>query len=116
LTEEEIKEIEGRVNEVIETDVGVTEEIVNLREAEQHYNLEGLPKDIHEEIRIVKIGDYDACPCIGPHVKSTQEVGGFRIVSSSFGNGVLRIRFKLAKPQHTGTREVLTFSHRRAEE
>jgi misacylated tRNA(Ala) deacylase len=117
LTEEEIKEIEGRVNEVIETDVAVTEEIVNLREAEQHYNLEGLPKDIHEGIRIVKIGGYDACPCIGPHVKSTQEVGGFRIVSSSFGNGVLRIRIKLARPQDTGTREVLTFSHRgRAEE
>jgi len=50
---------------------------------------------VSDEIRIVKIGDYDACPCIGPHVNSTKEIGEFRIGSTSFDNGVLRIRYKL---------------------
>jgi len=44
----------------------------------------------------VKVGDYDACPCIGPHVLSTSEIGRFRIGSVSFEEGVLRIRFRLS--------------------
>ncbi|WP_291346286.1 alanine-tRNA synthetase second additional domain-containing protein [Desulfobacula sp.] len=47
------------------------------------------------ELRIVRIGDYDACPCIGPHVNSTKEIGKFNITTTGFEGGVLRIRFKL---------------------
>jgi Ser-tRNA(Ala) deacylase AlaX len=43
------------------------------------------------------MGDYDACPCIGEHVSSTGEIGQFRITTTSFEDGVLRVRFKLAK-------------------
>ena len=32
------------------------------------FNLSRLPEDAGENIRIVTIGDYDTCPCIGPHV------------------------------------------------
>lgn len=39
--------------------------------------------------------DYDACPCIGRHVRSTSELGGFSVTSTSHENGVLRIRFTL---------------------
>jgi len=100
LTEEEIKEIERRVNEVIRDDMSVSEEFVSIAEAEKSYDLVRLPEDPGEEIRIVKIGDYDACPCVGPHVKSTREIGEFRIVSASFGDGVLRVRFKLMSPEN----------------
>ena len=55
-------------------------------------NCQAMPDDT---IRIVQIGDYDACPCIGPHVKSSGEISGFQITSSSFDESVLRIRFKL---------------------
>lgn len=85
------------MNEIIQADIPVTEEFVNIKEAEKHYNLERLPEVVGDEIRIVRIGDYDACPCIGPHVKATREIGEFGIVSSSFENGVLRIRYRLAK-------------------
>lgn len=95
LTEEEIRQIEKQVNDVIQADMAVTEEYVTRQESEKHYNLERLPQDAGEEIRIVKIGDYDACPCIGRHVRSTKEIGRFRISSVSFENAVLRIRFKL---------------------
>jgi Ser-tRNA(Ala) deacylase AlaX len=64
----------------------------------ERYNLERLPEDAGDPIRIIRIGDYDDCPCIGPHVQSTKEIGKFRIVSTSFENGVLRIRYKLDNP------------------
>ncbi|MCF8240873.1 MAG: hypothetical protein K9J16_05760 [Melioribacteraceae bacterium] len=59
-------------------------------------NLEKLPGDAGETIRIINIGDYDQCPCSGKHVSNTGEIGKFRIVSSDFNDGILRIRFKLS--------------------
>ncbi len=95
LTEQEISEIENKVREVINSDMKVTEEVINIEQARLNYNLEKLPGEFGEKIRIIKIGDYDACPCSGEHVNSTKEVGGFRIVSTSFENDILRVRFKL---------------------
>ena len=96
LTEEEINKIEKRVNDVIHADMMVTEEYITRKESQKQYNLERLPQNVGDNIRIVKIGEYDACPCIGSHVKSTRQIGKFRIVSVSFKNAVLRIRFKIA--------------------
>ncbi len=97
LTEQEIREIEKRVNEVIQADMLVAEEFAYREEAERHYDMDRLPETVDDRIRIVRIGDYDACPCIGPHVRSTEEIGEFRIASASFEDDVLRIRFKLAE-------------------
>ncbi len=97
LTEEEVEDIEARVNDVILANITVKEEILPKAEAVNLYRLGRLPKDAGNQIRIVKIGDYDACPCIGPHVGSTNEIGQFRITSTSFDKGLLRIRFKLLK-------------------
>lgn len=99
LSEEEMREIEGRVNEVIETGVPLTEEYLNQEEARRHYNLERLPEGTGDRLRIVRIGDYDACPCIGSHVRTTKEIGRFRIVSSTFEKGVLRIRYKVVSAE-----------------
>ncbi|MGE5843062.1 MAG: hypothetical protein ACM335_12320 [Deltaproteobacteria bacterium] len=95
LTDQEILTIESNVKRVIESDLPVTEEFLAREEAEALYNLDRLPEQTGDRIRIVRVGDYDACPCIGPHVRSTREIGGFRILSSSFEDGVLRVRFKL---------------------
>ena len=95
LTEAEVREIERRVNEIIKADVSITEEYVTKDEAEKEYILDRLPEDVGNRIRIVKIGSYDACPCIGPHVDTTNQIGEFRITSVSFKNNVLRIRYKL---------------------
>jgi misacylated tRNA(Ala) deacylase len=95
LTDVEIGEIESKVNQVIESDLPVREEFLSREQAQVQYNLERLPEETGDRIRIITVGNYDACPCIGPHVKSTREIGGFRILSSSFADGVLRIRFKL---------------------
>ena len=99
LAEREINRIENKVNEVIEADLQIAEEYLPREEAREEYNLERLPRDTGENIRIVRIGDYDACPCIGRHVSSTKQIGTFRIVSTSFDSGVFRIRFKLEQSE-----------------
>ncbi|MEK7251228.1 MAG: hypothetical protein AAB209_12485 [Bacteroidota bacterium] len=93
---EEVKEIESRVNQIIQTDAEVREEFLPKEEAAKEFNLSRLPDQTGDSIRIIKIGDYDACPCIGEHVRATKEIGVFRIISTSYENGVLRLRFKLS--------------------
>jgi alanyl-tRNA synthetase len=95
LTDEEITSIETRVNEIIRSNADVTEEFVSLVEARQRYNTAKLPDDAGEAIRIIRVGDYDACPCSGMHVKNTSEIPAFQIVSASFENNAVRLRFKL---------------------
>src|SRR3989339_786909 len=90
LTDDEMEEIAGRVNEAIGRDLPVTEEYIPRDRAEKEFNLERLPDSAGEDIRIVRVGDYDACPCIGPHVERTSEIGRFRIISATFEDGVLR--------------------------
>jgi len=91
----EVTEIENKVNDVINLDLPVIEEFYTRNEVEEKFNLEKLPEDAGENIRIIRVGDYDACPCIGEHVSRTGEIGTFKIISTSFDDGVLRIRFKV---------------------
>lgn len=95
LTDREIEEIEKKVNEVIQNDLEVVEEFISKEIAEKKYNLTKLPDGAGDTIRIIKIGNYDTCPCSGLHVSHTNEIGRFKIISTSFNENVLRIRFKL---------------------
>ena len=95
LTQSEIDEIEDRVNEIINNDLLIEECFYKIEEAEKTFNLSKLPENSGDLIRVIKIGDYDSCPCSGLHVKHTKEIGTFKIISTSFGEGTLRIRFKL---------------------
>jgi len=97
LTAEEISNIEKKVNEIITADLNIYEEFLTREEAKNNFNLQRLPEDAGDEIRIIKIGDYDSCPCSGTHVKSSGEIGGFKIISSDFDDGILRVRFKLVE-------------------
>lgn len=98
LTEAEACDVEARVNAVISADLPVFAESMARSEAVPLFNLERLPEGAPDELRVVRIGDYDACPCIGEHVDRTGALGAFRLTTHSFENGVLRLRFKLAKP------------------
>ena len=95
LTSEEIDLINLKVNEVIQQDLFVKEEFCQKEVAEKTFNLSRLPEDAGDKVRVIKIGEYDACPCSGLHVTHTKEIGTFRIISTDFKDGVLRIRFKL---------------------
>jgi alanyl-tRNA synthetase len=98
LTDDEVKEVEGAVNKAISANLDVTEERVSLEEADRNFNLTRLPDGV-ETVRIVRIGDYDSCPCIGEHVDNTAEIGEFQMISQNFNDGILRIRYKLGDPE-----------------
>ena len=95
LSAEEVAELEKRVNQVIAANLPVTESFLSKEEASAKFNLERLPDEAGDSLRIISIGDYDDCPCIGHHVSFTEEIGGFKVISTDFNEGVLRIRFKL---------------------
>ena len=97
LVPEELEEIENRVNAVIRQDPPVTETHLSREEAAARFNLNRLPESAGERIRIIEVGDYDACACIGLHVSTTAQIGGIRITTSNYSDGVLRLRFKLAQ-------------------
>ena len=92
---QQVAEIDARVNEVISQNLDVTAEFMSREEASKIVDLSKLPEDASETLRIVRIGDYDACACIGAHVGNTSEIGSFRIISHSYENGVWRLRWKL---------------------
>jgi misacylated tRNA(Ala) deacylase len=98
LTDNEVKEVEAAVNKAISANLDVTEKMVSLEEADRVFNLIRLPDGV-ENVRIVHIGDFDSCPCIGEHVDNTSEIGKFRMISQNFNDGVLRIRYKLVDPE-----------------
>ncbi|MGB5287054.1 MAG: hypothetical protein WBN42_01075 [Ignavibacteriaceae bacterium] len=95
LNQSEIEEIVNRVNEVIKRNLDVLEEFYTREEAREKFNLSKLPDNAGDRIRVIKVGDYDTCPCSGLHVKRTNKIGTFKIISTSFNEGILRIRFKL---------------------
>ena len=95
LTESEIQEIQSRVNNVIKENFVVNEEFIPRNKASEQFDLDRLPDAVGEIIRIIKVGNYDACPCIGQHVKNTSEIGEFMIISTGYEDGILRIRFRL---------------------
>ncbi len=95
LTAAERGELERQINEVIARDLPVTEELLPREEAGRAFDLERLPESAGDRIRIIRIGDYDACPCRGEHVSRTGEIPGVSIISTDFQQGVLRVRFKL---------------------
>lgn len=95
LSREETRRIEDEVNKVILSDLPINETFMSREASRERFGLDRVPDGAGDSIRVVTIGDYDACPCIGPHVHSTGEIGEFRIGSVGFEEGVLRIRFKL---------------------
>ena len=94
-TDEEVARIEAAVNEVIGRNLDVTIEYMPREQAASLVDLSKLPEDASETLRIVRVGDYDACACIGAHVKNTAEIGTFKILSHDYADGRWRVRWKV---------------------
>ena len=94
-TEEQVALIESTVNEVIGRNLDVTIEYLTHEQAAEIVDLSKLPEDVSETLRIVRVGDYDACACAGAHVKNTSEIGTFKVLSHDFENGRWRVRWKV---------------------
>lgn len=96
LTPDEVQAVEDRVNTVITADMPVAFEFAEVGSLEDgRFDLSRLPQDATQTVRIVHIGDYDECLCVGAHVAHTAQVGRFRISSTRYQDGVQRIVFRL---------------------
>ena len=93
--EADIIRIENTVNEVLRRNLPVTMEFISQEEAIGRFDMKRLPEKASETVRIVKVGDYDECLCIGQHVENTSEIGTFKIISLYYKDGIFRMRFKL---------------------
>ena len=94
-TEAQIAQIEETVNEVLRRNLPVTMEYISQEEAMGRFDMKRLPEGASDTVRVVHIGDYDECLCIGAHVSNTSEVGTFKIISHDYKEGVFRMRFKI---------------------
>ena len=94
---QEEREIEREMQRLIEEDLPVTFEFVTRDEIPEGVVLDRLPDDASETIRLVRIGDYDVCPCIGKHVRSTSQIGQFEILGTNWDEHEhsFRVRFKI---------------------
>lgn len=95
----EERDIERKMNELIDEDLPVSFEFVNRDNVPEGVSLDRLPEDASETLRLVRIGDYDVCPCIGKHVRSTSQIGRFEILETNWDEEkhTFRIRFKIVQ-------------------
>jgi Ser-tRNA(Ala) deacylase AlaX len=68
---------------------------MNHDEASRYVDLSKLPDEVSETLRIVRVGDYDVCACIGEHVVNTSEKKKKKMLNYEYADGRLRLRFKL---------------------
>ena len=96
-TRQQEKEIERRMNELIEEDLPVTMEMVSRYNLPDEVDDSRLPEDAGDMVRLVRIGDYDVCPCIGKHVRSTAQIGHFEMLGTNWDEHEhsFRVRFKI---------------------
>ena len=93
------KEIEREMQRLIDEDLPVTFDYVTKDCLPEGIALDRLPDDASETIRLVRIGDYDVCPCIGKHVRSTAQIGRFEMLGTNWDEHEhsFRVRFKIVQ-------------------
>ncbi|TZE83489.1 alanine--tRNA ligase [Calorimonas adulescens] len=92
LSQEQLDEIERRVNEKIYESLPVEISVTTLEEAQKIGAMALFTEKYGDRVRIVKAGDYSMELCGGTHLKNTSEIGVFKIVSEgAVGAGLRRI-------------------------
>ncbi len=93
----EEKAIEVEMNRLITEDLPVTYEMVDRNNIPDGVSVDKLPEDASEMLRLVRIGDFDVCLCIGKHVRSTAQIGRFEMLGTNWDEEkhAFRVRFKV---------------------
>lgn len=96
---QEEKLIEREMQRLIDEDLPVTFRFVSRDELPEGISADRLPADASDTIRLVCIGDYDVCPCIGKHVRSTAQIGRFELLGTNWDEQErsFRVRFKVVQ-------------------
>lgn len=98
-TPQQMEELTDLVNSVIKQNLPVSVEFISQQDAAERFDLSRLPDDASQTVRIVRVGDFDECLCIGAHVENTSEIGSFVLLNYDWNEEKksLRIRFKLTQ-------------------
>lgn len=93
----EEKAIVDKMKELIDADLPVRFEFTDCNHLPDGVSLDRMPENVSDAIRLVWIGDYDVCPCIGKHVRSTSQIGKFELLGTNWDEEkrAFRIRFKV---------------------
>ena len=97
ISSEEINKVEAHVNLMIKSNSEVKTRIMTPKEAVQNGALALFGEKYGDEVRVLSMGDekdhyFSTELCGGTHVKNTQDIGKFKIISqSSIAAGVRRV-------------------------
>jgi len=93
MSPEEIKKVEDLVNEQIKQNLPVTMQEMSLDQAKQAGALGFFESRYGDRVRVYSIGHFSKEICGGPHVRSTGELGYFKIIKEeSSSAGTRRIK------------------------
>lgn len=92
VTAEDLKKVENMVNEQIWKEIPVKTVETDIDSAKEMGAIALFSDKYGDKVRVVKIGDFNTEFCGGDHVKNTNELGLFKLVSEGgVGAGVRRI-------------------------
>lgn len=100
-TDEMIEELFHKANEMVDTNMAVTDCIMTRAEINaimprERTNMDLLPISV-KQLRVIKIGDnVDLCPCAGTHVRALGEIGDLEFIGrKNKGKGTTRVSYTL---------------------
>ncbi|GFN33575.1 alanine--tRNA ligase [Paenibacillus xylaniclasticus] len=102
ITEEELAEIERRVNEQIWKGTPVIIESMAIAEAKAMGAMALFGEKYGDIVRVVQVGTYSIELCGGIHVDNTAQIGTFKLIAESgIGSGVRRIEAVTGRHAYT---------------
>lgn len=114
--DEELVQIEQRVNEQILNNIALNIENKSLADAKAMGAMALFGEKYGDVVRVVQIGDYSLELCGGCHVRQTGEIGLFKIISETgIGSGVRRIEAVTGRAANLYMEEQLGLLHHSAE-
>ncbi|MBD3280194.1 histidine--tRNA ligase [Candidatus Dojkabacteria bacterium] len=79
LTKLDKKDLEMKVNAIINRNLDVSEAIYDIEDVLVEVDLSLLPEGV-EKVRVISIGEFDSQPCDDPHVSNTSEIGKYKLL------------------------------------
>ncbi len=92
MTAEQLKQVEGLVNEVIRANIEVSTDIMSMDAAKKAGAVALFGEKYSDKVRVLSVGDYSKELCGGTHVRRTGDIGLLKIISESgIASGIRRI-------------------------
>lgn len=98
LTDDEKKEVENLINEVINQKIDITCEEMTVEEAKEQGAVGVFESKYGQKVKVYTVGGFSKEICGGPHAKNTGDLGKFTLVKEqSSSAGIRRIKGILTK-------------------